>query len=298
MPQPLTLNQLRFTGCSLSGQLGVSPLLHCHFPIYTYVHTSDDTLVNRISHLPRVMWYSTEIMHDYGPFSDEWKDTFHTNRGLYKSLVMVFGLHNSPATFQGMMNDILQDFIDWGVAMCYMDDILVHTQTLEEHWQVVQQVLSTLHWHKLFLKLEKCKFKKKWVDYLSLIISKGHIKMAPMKVQGVVDWHVLHNVKEVRSFLGFMNFYCHFICDFSNITKPLNVLTCRAQTWPWGNLEQKAFKVLKEAIMSALVLLFLSDWGHFFLECDALNFTMGVVLSQQQDDKTYHPDSCQRVSLI
>ncbi len=83
--------------------------------------------------------------------------------------------------------------------------------------------------------------------------------MAPMKVQGVVDWHVLHNVKEVRSFLGFMNFYCHFICDFSNITKPLNVLTCRAQTWPWGNLEQKAFKVLKEAIMSALVLLFLSD---------------------------------------
>jgi hypothetical protein len=90
---------------------------------------------------------------------DEWKAAFVTNRGLFKSMVMFFGLCNSPETFQTMMNDILRDFINWEVVICYMDDILIFTTTLEEHRRVVWGVLEMLWRRKLFLKPEKCKFK-------------------------------------------------------------------------------------------------------------------------------------------
>src|SRR5260370_10696826 len=133
--------------------------------------------------------------------------------------------------------------------------------------------------------MEKCKFNKKQVE---LIISKGHIKMNPIKVQGVQDWPIPCNVKDVQSFLGFENFYCHFICDFADIAKPLNALTHKTQKWAWGCFEQEAFEVLKRAVTSAPVFLFPSNSGHFHLECDASNFAMGAVLSQLQDDGQYH----------
>ena len=92
---------------------------------------------------------------------DEWKAAFSTNRGLFEPTVMFFGLCNSPTTFQMMMNDILRDFIDWEVIICYMDDILIFTATLEEHRKVVREVLETLRKRRLFLKPEKCKFERR-----------------------------------------------------------------------------------------------------------------------------------------
>ena len=138
---------------------------------------------------------------------DEWKAAFATNRGLYEPQVMFFGLCNSPATFQTMMNDILQDYISRGELICYMDDILIHSENLTEHCRVTREVLATLRRHKLFLKPEKCKFDRKEIDYLGLVISRGHIGMDPVKVQGVAEWPVPGKLKEVQSFLGFVNFY-------------------------------------------------------------------------------------------
>src|SRR5258705_12263594 len=118
---------------------------------------------------------------------------------------MFFGLCNSPTTFQMMINNILCEFIHNGEVICYMDDILIYSCTLSDHWQIVHQVLSTLQERRLFLKPEKCKFEQKEVEYLGLVISKDHVTMDPMKV------------KEVQSFLGFVNFYWKFIHNFSNI---------------------------------------------------------------------------------
>src|SRR5258707_15496636 len=134
---------------------------------------------------------------------------------------MFFRLCNSPVTFQMMMNDILQDFIHNGEAICYMDNILVYSHTLSNHWQIVYQVLSTLQKWRLFLKPEKCKFEQKEVKYLRLVISKDHVTMDPMKVCRVTEWPTPMKVKEVQSFLGFVNFYQKFIHDFSNIACPL-----------------------------------------------------------------------------
>src|SRR5258708_17560366 len=126
---------------------------------------------------------------------------------------MFFRLCNSPAMFQMMMNNILQDFIHNGDAICYMDDILVYFCTLSNHRQIVHQVLSTLWKQRLFLKPEKCKFEQKEVEYLRLVISKDHVAMDLMKVCRVTEWMTPTKVKEVHSFLGFLNFYRNF---FSN----------------------------------------------------------------------------------
>jgi len=156
---------------------------------------------------------------------DEWKAAFRTNRGLFEPLVMFFGLCNSLATFQTMMDDIFDGLIMEGVVVVYLDDILIFTETLEEHWKVTQRVMELLQKNNLFLKPEKCEFEKTEVEYLRVIISQNSIKMDPVKVAGVTEWPIPSNRKEVQSFLGFTNFYCRFIQGFSHLARSLFDLT-------------------------------------------------------------------------
>jgi len=156
---------------------------------------------------------------------DEWKAAFQMNRGLFKPLVMFFGLCNSPATFQTMMDDILNGLITEGVVVVYLDNILIFTETLEEHRRVTWRVMELLWKNNLFLKPEKCEFKKTEVEYLGVIISQTSIKMDPVKVAGVMEWPIPSNRKEVQSFLGFTNFYRRFIQGFSHLAHPLFDLT-------------------------------------------------------------------------
>src|SRR5260221_6997783 len=190
---------------------------------------------------------------------DEWKAAFQTNQGLFEPTIMFFGLCNSPARFQMMMNNILQDFIHNSEAICYMDDILVYSCTLSNHWWIIHQVLSTLWEQRLFLKPEKCKFEQKEVEYLGLVILKDHVAMDLMKVHRVMEWPTPMKVKEVQSFLGFVNFYQKFIHDFSNIAHLLYALTCKTQWWVWGSPKQEAFDALQKAVTSTPILTFPSS---------------------------------------
>lgn len=153
---------------------------------------------------------------------DEHKAAFSTNRGMFEPLVMFFGLTNSPATFQAMMDNIFRDMIDQGHVAVYLDDIIVFTQTLEEHRKIVQEVLHRLEQNDLFLKPEKCEFEKDSVEYLGLVIKEGELHMDPVKTKAITEWPVPRNKKDVQSFRGFANFYRHFIKDFGKITKPLD----------------------------------------------------------------------------
>src|SRR5258707_11861890 len=118
---------------------------------------------NMLTRLCDAEWFTTLDLH--WSFNnvrlkegDEWKAAFSTNRGLFEPLVMFFGLCNSPATFQTMMNDILHPFIDRNEAVCYMDDILIYSASLADHQRITCEILQTLHSYKLFLQPEKCKF--------------------------------------------------------------------------------------------------------------------------------------------
>ena len=128
---------------------------------------------------------------------------------------MFFGLTNSPATFQMVMNDIFKDLIDEGHVAINMDNILIYTQMIEHHWAVVTQVLDVPQWHWLYLKAEKCSFECSTMEYLGLVLSEGHVEMDPVNIAGVRDWLTPKNVTEVQSFVGFVNFYRRFIPDRS-----------------------------------------------------------------------------------
>jgi len=146
---------------------------------------------------------------------DEWKAAFQTNRGLFKPLVMFFGMTNSPATFQTMINDIFRDLIAKGIMVVYLDDILIFTRTEKEHMKAIRRVLQVLQEHKLFLHPEKCEFCKERIEYLGLVILENEVSMDLVKVAGVRKWPTPENKTDVQAFLGFVNFYRRFIQDFS-----------------------------------------------------------------------------------
>ena len=117
---------------------------------------------------------------------------------------MFFGMCNSPATFQAMMDDTFADLIEIGIIIVYMDDILIFAKdkkTLEEN---TKRVLDRLQKNNLFLK---CEFRKTKIEYLGMVIEEGHVSMDPGKLKGIQEWPVPTTVKQTRAFLGFGNFY-------------------------------------------------------------------------------------------
>jgi Reverse transcriptase (RNA-dependent DNA polymerase) len=129
---------------------------------------------------------------------DEWKAAFTTFEGAHEPTVMFFGLTNSPATFQTMMNDIFRDMVDTGDVVVFIDDILVGTETEEGHDEVVEEVLKRLEENDLFVKPEKCKWKVKEVGFLGVVIGPEGVKMEKEKVKGVLEWPVPKCVKDVQ----------------------------------------------------------------------------------------------------
>jgi hypothetical protein len=138
---------------------------------------------------------------------NEWKAAFRTNRGLFEPLVMYFSLTNSLATFQMMMNEIFQDLITEGVVSVYLDNILIFTNSLEEHHWITCLVLDCMCKYKLYLWPEECEFEKTKIKYLGIIISHNKVEMDPVNIAGVADWPTPSNKKKVQSFIGFVNFY-------------------------------------------------------------------------------------------
>jgi hypothetical protein len=120
---------------------------------------------------------------------------------------MYFSLINSLTTFQMMMNEIFQDLITEGVVSVYLNDILIFTNSMEEHRHITRLVLDCMRKHKLYLWREKCEFEQTRIEYLGVIISHNKVEMDPVKIAGVVDWPMPSNKKEVQSFVGFVNFY-------------------------------------------------------------------------------------------
>jgi hypothetical protein len=176
---------------------------------------------------------------------DEWKAAFSTNRGLFQPKVMYFGLTNSPATFQSLMNSIFADLIAKSEVAVYMDDILIYSSNLEHHRKIVCKVLSRLQKYNLYLRPEKCEFELQEIEYLGMIIRPREVHMNPGKVAAVRDWTTPANLREVRAFIGFANFYRRFIKDFASIARPLHDLTKKDTPWQWHSEQQKAFNELK-----------------------------------------------------
>ncbi|GAA5971619.1 hypothetical protein JCM3765_001266 [Sporobolomyces pararoseus] len=219
---------------------------------------------------------------------DEWKTAFRTRYGHYEYQVMPFGLTNAPATFQALINDTFRPFLDRFVV-AYLDDILIYSQTLEEHQDHVRQVLAKMREAKLYGKAEKCSFHSDSVEYLGFIINRDGVSMDPSKVQSIREWPQPSTVKEVQSFLGFANFYRRFIRNYSSIAAPLTRLTRKDIIFEMDKKAIEAFNILKNSFESDQILRHFDPSLPLELETDASDFALGAVLSQRQSDNKLYP---------
>jgi hypothetical protein len=219
---------------------------------------------------------------------DEWKAAFVCHRGSFEPVVMYFGLCNSPATFQTMMNEIFSDMAD--VMVIYIDDLMIYTKTdnIQEHEKLVKKVLKRLEEHDLFAKPEKCTFGVKEVEFFGMIVSREGIKMDDSKVKAIREWPTPKTVRGVRSFLGLANFYRRFIEGYAQVARPLNDLTKKDTPFVWKEAQQTAFDTLKNRFTTAPILAYPDNDRVFRLETDASNFATGAVLSIEQNGK-WHP---------
>ena len=138
---------------------------------------------------------------------DEWKAAFTTLEGFFEPMVMFFGLTNSPAMFQTMMNELLRDLINMGKMVAFIDDVIVGIETEKGHDELVAEVIRRLEKNNLYVKPEKCKWKVREVGFLGVVIGPEEIKMVKVKVKGVLEWLTPQYVKDVQKFLGLANYY-------------------------------------------------------------------------------------------
>lgn len=211
--------------------------------------------------------------------NDKEKTAFSTDKGHYEFNRMCFGLKGAPATFQRLMNRVLQG-INGYRTFVYLDDIIVVSSTLQEHIKQLREVFTRLRRFNLQLQPPKCEFMRHEVNYLGHVITKEGVKPDIKKVECVVNYPTPSNAKEVKSFLGLVGYYRKFIQNFSKIAKPLTELLKQGQPFIWTDLCQNAFNYFRE-ILTKEPLLQHPDFNKpFVITTDASNIAIGAVLSQ------------------
>ncbi|KIK15067.1 hypothetical protein PISMIDRAFT_16787 [Pisolithus microcarpus 441] len=170
---------------------------------------------------------------EYAKDSDVWKGAFITPLGLFEPLVMFFGQKNSPPMFQQYMDITFCEQLMKRQQIGYMDDIIVHAKTHEELCCHIHEFLSVCCQEQLRLKISKCVFEAEEVEFLGYVIGKGQIKMHAIKTDAIQEWKEPQNLTQLRSFLGFTNFYQKFIAGYSTVSAPLHHLSKKVVPWKW-----------------------------------------------------------------
>jgi len=220
---------------------------------------------------------------------NEYKTAFKTPLSLFKSHIMTFGLCNAPATFQTFMDTWFTNFLETGKVVIYLNDILIMAKTIVQLVQLTYGILQCLLELNLYLQPKKCSFNQTSVEYLGLIISKGELCMDPVKLTAITNWPTPKTMKEVQKFLGFCNFYHHFVKNYSALAQPLFNLTKKDIPFHWDQEEKQVFQSLQSTLTSAPVLI-LPDYGKpFMLITDASDYTTGAILEQEDAFGRSHP---------
>ncbi|GBM73773.1 Retrovirus-related Pol polyprotein from transposon 297 [Araneus ventricosus] len=210
---------------------------------------------------------------------DREKTAFTTGQGLWQFKVMPFGLCNTPATFERLMETVLRG-LSSEACLVYLDDIIIVGRTFEEHLNNLRKVFHRLQKANLKLSPKKCRFFQKEVTYLGHVISAEGVKTDPEKIKAVVYWSRPETVHYLRSFLGLCTYYRCFVKNFSTIARPLHKLTEAKSNFNWTEECEKLFNSLKQALTSSPILTYPRTDKDFILDTDASNEGIGAVLSQ------------------
>ena len=214
--------------------------------------------------------------------------------GFYECDTMPFGATNAPATFQTLMHDCLGELnMNWCIV--YLDDIIIFSDTKEEHLKRLEAVFQKLCAAGLKLKPSKCFFFREEIEYLGHVVSGKGISTNPKKIEVVSKWPTPKTVYDVRSFLGFVGYYRRFIKNFSRITKPIREVitglenqskrTAKKTYIEWTDAADTAFEHLKALCVSTPILAYPDYQLPFTLHTDSSTDGLGAVLYQKQDGK-------------
>jgi len=197
---------------------------------------------------------------------------------------MFFGLTNSLATFQAIMNELLRDLINTGKVAVFIDNIIVGTETEEGHNELVVEIIKRLEENDLYVKPEKCKWKVREIGFLGVVIGLERIKMEEEKVKGVLEWLIPKCVKDMQKFLGLANYYRRFIEEFASVARLLHDIVKKDRKWDWTERQEKVFKELKEWFTKEPVLAAQDIDKKMRVEVDASDYvTEGVLLMECED---------------
>uniref|UniRef100_A0A8C1GVQ7 Reverse transcriptase domain-containing protein n=1 Tax=Cyprinus carpio TaxID=7962 RepID=A0A8C1GVQ7_CYPCA len=208
------------------------------------------------------------------------KTAFICSQGLFNFKVMAFGLKNAPATFQRLMERVLGE-LQHKNCFVYLDDIIIYSSSIEQHFQDIQAVLDKLKEANLTVNMKKTHFFRTSLKFLGHIVTATGIKADPEKTRAVQDFPVPKNIKEVQRFLGMAGWYHRFVPHFSQVAEPLNALKRKGVKFLWTSQCQTSFHALKQLLVSPPVL------GHpnlnlpFVIYTDASEVGLGAVLVQQ-----------------
>jgi ribonuclease HI len=199
---------------------------------------------------------------------------------LYEFVVVSFGLTNALAYFMNLMNKVFMEELDRFVVV-FIDDILIYSETTEEHEEHLTVVLERLRQQKLYAKFSKCEFWMEKVAFLEHVLSAEGIAVDPSKVESVTKWEQPLNVTDVKSFLGLAGYYRRFIENFSMIAKPMTELLKKNTKFEWSEACEKSFQELKKRLTIAPVLTLPDIKKDFVVYCDASKQGLGCVLMQE-----------------
>ena len=207
------------------------------------------------------------------------KSAFVTQDGHFEFLVMGFGLKNAPKTFASLMRKVLQSYLDSFVKV-YMDDIIIYSKTLDEHFYHIELVLKRLKLANLSINREKSSFAKKEVTFLGHIVTEEGLKKVPAKVQAIVDFPIPKNVHDIQRFHGMCQWYSSFIETFAEKAEPMCRLLRKQVPWHWGPEQQMSFELIKKNMCEDVLLQGMDYQYPIILKCDASNVGLGAALVQ------------------
>ncbi|GFT88044.1 transposon Tf2-6 polyprotein [Trichonephila clavipes] len=219
---------------------------------------------------------------------DAEKLAFTTNFGLYEWLRLPFGWKNSPAVFQRTIRQILQKY-QLTFALNYFDDIIIFSQSWEEHLTHLDTIFQICKKENIKLKKSKCQFAQEKIKFLGYEITQGHYSPSNPNIETIRKLAPPKDVKELQRFLGSINVYQKFIKDYAKLRVPLNKLLKKDAIWNWTHECQEAYQKLKNCLISKPILKLYNSQYPCHVFCDASQESIGVVLKQQHPDGTLYP---------
>ena len=213
---------------------------------------------------------------------DQEKTAFATRDGLFEFNVMPFGLCNTPATFQRLMDMVLAG-LQCTTCLVYLDDVIILGHDFDSHLKNLGKVFDRLREAGLKVKPSKCELFKMKVVFLGHIISDQGVTTNHSKTEKISKWPTPVNKRQVQQFLGLASYYRRFVKDFARISTPLHRLTEKNSTFQWTTECEQAFATLKTKLVSPPVLAFPDFSKKCVLDTDASDCGIGAVLSQIHD---------------